>query len=210
MKRYIIVFLFTLAACAAPESYPKIHWFIYENTDEFTDVKTCRVTVGSIYTYSSIYTEPVKLYPFIEIVDGELHVGVMSGGRIKIPVGNIQLRIDDNKMWIINITETPLNYIPHQPSPRATHAGIAPAHIILNPEQAAAKKAMDAARHRIAVAMSPYTATTGEKAWKILNEMLKGKILKYRSISGNIQGTTGVYALDESFHTALKKCGITP
>lgn len=186
---------------------PKVHWFVQENIDEFTDVKTCRVTVGTHYTHSTIYIQSNTLYPFIELKNGDLRVGVLSGGKIKVPVGNVQLRIDDNKAWTITITETPLDYI----SPETTQYLKSPNEKTLNTEQSeTTKKAVEAAVYQVHAAISPYTATTGEKAKQILDEMLKGKILKYRSISGNTQGTTGKYNLGSSLHTALKQCGIVP
>ena len=57
--------------------------------------------------------------------------------------------------------------------------------------------------------LSPYTATTGDKAWTILNEMLKGKKMIYRTIGINqAASTTGEVLLDESLLQSLKECGI--
>ena len=57
--------------------------------------------------------------------------------------------------------------------------------------------------------LSPYTATTGDKAWTILNEMLKGKKMIYRTIGLNqAASTTGEVLLDESLLQSLRDCGI--
>lgn len=193
-----------LAGCSTNSNQPEVKWISVKNTDEFTDVSSCRVTVGSLYINKNVYTEVGKYYPFIEQVNGQLRVGLQSGGQYKIPVGNAQLRIDSNKTWDISTSETPLDLAP-------TLANFKPAYLDnLSDDQ----KAMVAASYELAMevsaqAMSPFTATTGEKAKKIVKEMLAGKSLKYRTVGLNqAASSTGVYDLDMSLQNALTDCGI--
>lgn len=59
-----------------------------------------------------MYKTSNSYYPYIEIVDKDLRVGVKSGGRYLIPVGDVQLRIDQNPAWTISTSETPIDYVP--------------------------------------------------------------------------------------------------
>ncbi|MFH0258159.1 hypothetical protein ACGRL8_14285 [Vibrio rumoiensis] len=205
MRNYIVVLMaIALAGCSTNSNQPEVKWISVKNTDEFTDVSSCRVTVGSLYINKNVYTEVGKYYPFIEQVNGQLRVGLQSGGQYKIPVGNAQLRIDSNKTWDISTSETPLDLAP-------TLANFKPAYLDnLSDDQ----KAMVAASYELAMevsaqAMSPFTATTGEKAKKIVKEMLAGKSLKYRTVGLNqAASSTGVYDLDMSLQNALTDCGI--
>ena len=57
--------------------------------------------------------------------------------------------------------------------------------------------------------LSPYTATTGKKAWTILNEMLNGEKMIYRTVGLNqAASTTGEILLDKSLLKSLKECRI--
>ena len=59
--------------------------------------------------------------------------------------------------------------------------------------------------------MSPYTVTGGDKAKKILKQMLAGKNLKYRTVGINqAASTTGEAVIDPSLIEALRLIGIDP
>lgn len=59
--------------------------------------------------------------------------------------------------------------------------------------------------------MSPYTATTGDKAKSIIKEMLLGKVIKYRTVGMNqAASTTGEAVIDGSFLKSLREIGINP
>lgn len=193
-----------LAGCSTNSNQPEVKWISVKNTDEFTDVSSCRVTVGSLYINKNVYTEVGKYYPFIEQVNGQLRVGLQSGGQYKIPVGNAQLRIDSNKTWDISTSETPLDLAP-------TLANFKPAYLdnLSDDQKAMVAASYESAMEVSAQAMSPFTATTGEKAKKIVKEMLAGKSLKYRTVGLNqAASSTGVYDLDMSLQNALTDCGI--
>ena len=208
MKTLYLMFLsITLAGCAggiASGTTPSVKWVANSKTDSFTDVSSCAVTVGSLYTSNGVFTMTNKYYPYIEVVNGDLRVGVKSGGRFLIPVGDVQLRVDQNKAWTISTSETPLDYVPEgQLKAMQAYAPKDPQQqqIVEN----AYKTAMEAA----ARTMSPFTAATGEKARSILKEMRAGKTLIYRTIGLNqAASTTGEYVLDQSLESALRQCGI--
>ena len=203
LKKYIVAFA-AIALTGCVSNKPEVKWISVKNTDEFTDISSCRVTVGSYYTNKNVYTEFGKYYPFIEQVNGQLRVGLQSGGKYKIPVGNAQLRIDSNKNWDISTSETPLDLMP-------TLADIKPAHIdnLSDEQKAIITTSYKSAMELSAQAMSPFTATTGKKAKKIIKEMLAGNSLKYRTIGLNqAASSTGVYGLDMSLKNALTDCGI--
>lgn len=203
MKNCIIIIM-AMAIAGCSSSKPEIKWVSAKNKDEFTDVSSCKVTVGSLYTHKNVYTEAGKFYPYIEKVDGVLRVGLQSGGKYKIPVGNIQLRIDSNKTWDISTSETPLDLAPPIQSFNTDYIAE------LSEEQ---KKIIEGAYESTlatsAKLISPYTVTTGDKAVLIVKEMLVGNELKYRTIGFNqAASSTGSYALDLSLKNSLIDCGI--
>lgn len=197
----------TLAGCAggiASGTAPSVKWVANSKTDSFTDVSSCAVTVGSLYTSNGVFTMTNKYYPYIEVVNGDLRVGVKSGGRFLIPVGDVQLRVDQNKAWTISTSETPLDYVPEgQLKAMQAYAPKDPQ------QQQIVENAYKTAMEATARSMSPFTASTGEKAQSILKEMRSGKTLIYRTVGLNqAASTTGEYVLDQSLEVALSQCGI--
>lgn len=183
---------------------PAVEWVTVRNTDQFTDKSSCAVTVGAYYTKHGIYTVNNQYYPYIEAVNGDLRVGVKSGGRFLIPVGDVQLRVDQNKAWTISTSETPLDYVPEgQLKAMQAYAPKDPQ------QQQLVENAYKTAMETTARSMSPFTAATGDKARSILKEMRTGKTLIYRTVGLNqAASSTGEYALDQSLETALRQCGI--
>ena len=197
MNKIMAVFALVLVTgCGAIPQLPppKIEWIVDNVVDKLTDEKICHITVGSLYTHQGVYTYNNHFYPYIEVVDSELRVGVKSGGNIRIPVGDIQLRIDKNKPWTITVSETPLK----------TAASNIPEVTAEN------KKVVEYAYNQAMKATAPYTATTGKKARSILNEMINGDTLIFRVLGLNqTQSSTGEYKLDDSFSKSLKMCNIS-
>lgn len=199
MKRIIALSMvtFALVGCASGPI-----WKATGNTDEFTDKTTMMVTTGDFSTGGSIVTSSLKFYPVVRKEGGEVYVGLMSGGRFKIPVGTVQLRIDQNEAWTITPQETPISLMP-----------AAPQYVLnLPPEQAAiVKNAQDQAMVNATQMMSPYTITGGDKAKRILKQMLAGKVLKYRTVGINqAASTTGETVIDPSLAESLRLIGINP
>lgn len=204
---YLMFLSITLAGCAggiASGTAPSVKWVANSKTDSFTDVSSCAVTVGSLYTSNGVFTMTNKYYPYIEVVNGDLRVGVKSGGRFLIPVGDVQIRIDQNKAWTISTSETPLDYVPEgQLKAMQAYAPKDPQ------QQQIVENAYKTAMEATARSMSPFTASTGEKAQSILKEMRSGKTLIYRTVGLNqAASTTGEYVLDQSLEVALSQCGI--
>lgn len=205
MKRFFgLAVLVLISGCGTGLTAPKVEWITVKSTDKFTDKSTCAVTVGSFYTRSGVYTVSNNYYPYIESVNGDLRVGVRSGGRYLIPVGDVQVRIDQNPAWTISSSETPLDYVP-EGQLKAMQAAVPndpqQQKIVAN----AYTMAMEAA----ARSMSPFTAATGEKARSILSQMKAGHSLIYRTVGLNqAASTTGEYVLDQSLAVALRECGI--
>ncbi|GFM49001.1 hypothetical protein OH708_07430 [Pseudomonas capsici] len=199
MKRIIAlsVIAFTLGGCASGSV-----WKATGSTDEFTDKTTMLVTTGDFSAGGSIITSSLRLYPVVRKEGGQIYVGVMSGGRFKIPVGTVQLRVDQNEAWTITPQETPISQMPAAPQYALN----------LPPEQAAiVKNAQDQAMISAAQMMSPYTIAGGDKAKKILKQMLAGKVLKYRTVGLNqAASTTGEAVIDPSLAESLRLVGIDP
>ena len=203
MKNYAVIFTaLILAGCTS--TLQEVKWVTDKNIDVFTDISSCKVTVGSLSTNKNVYTEIGKYYPFIEQINDQLRVGIQSGGKFKMPVGNVQLRIDSNKMWDISTSETPLDLTP-------TAANFKPAFLgnLSKEQKEMVSSSYESVMNTSSQTMSPFTATTGEKAKKIVKEMLEGKHLIYRTIGLNqAASSTGIYDLDMSLKTALNDCGI--
>ncbi|HBP6017182.1 hypothetical protein ACEPVM_16825 [Pseudomonas aeruginosa] len=187
----------TLGGCAAGPT-----WQATGTTDEFTDKTTMMVTTSDFPSSGSIVTRSLHFYPVVRKEGNEIYVGLMSGGRFKIPVGTVQMRIDQNEAWTITPQETPVGLVPAVPQYSMN----------LPPEQAAiVKSAQDQAMTNAAQMMSPYTVTGGDKAKKILKQMLSGRNLKYRTVGINqAASTTGETVIDPSLAESLRLIGIDP
>jgi hypothetical protein len=152
---------------------------------------------GHVYTYAAHY------YPFAAVKNGQIRFGVKCGGTIPIPVGSVQIRIDDNPAWTISSSETPVDLVPQ------ASVGQQPKTAPGEADDDTFNQMYNMSMKGMARIMSPFTATTGEKAQAIINQMAKGRKLKYRTIGMNqAASTTGEYAIDESFVDGLIKCGI--
>ncbi|WP_338507343.1 hypothetical protein [Pseudomonas poae] len=198
MKRLIATAAaaFLLTGCAGQV------WKATGSTDEFTDQTTMMVTVGDYTNVPLIVTKPFNYYPVVRKVGNEVYVGLMSGGRFKVPVGTVQLRIDQHAAWTISPQETPVSLLPEVPQYALN----------LPPKQAALVKSAQAqAMTSAAQTMSPYTVTGGEKAKSIIKQMANGHVLKFRTVRLNqAASTTGEVAIDPSFVQSLKQAGIDP
>ena len=199
MKRIIAIAMtaMTLGGCATGST-----WKATGSTDEFTDKTTMMVTTGNFTAGSSIVTSSLKFYPVVRKEGGEIYVGLMSGGRFKIPVGTVQIRIDQNEAWTITPQETPIGLVPASPE----------LALGLPAEQAELiKKTQAQAMENVYKMMSPYTITGGDKAKSILRQMLAGQVLKFRTIGINqAASTTGEVVLDESLSQSLQLIGVDP
>lgn len=199
-------FALILFGCSSTEP-PEIRWFTQKNVDQFDDTSSCRVTVGGLYyANGTVLTYTNQFYPFVETVDGDLRVGVLSGGKVQVPVGNIQLRVDDNDSWSIETQETPVDYVPS-----SSTVDMTPYLASMTAEQKSQfQSTFENSMENATKIMSPFTAVSGEKAEMILSQMFTGSKLIYRRVGFNqAASSTGEYELDTSFRNALTECGIS-
>lgn len=189
----------TLAGCASEQQT----WKATATTDEFTDRTTMMVTTGDLGTPSWIVTQPLHFYPVVRKEGSEIYVGIMSGGRFKVPVGTVQLRIDQNDAWTITPQETPVSMAPSIP--------MAPLVTLQGEQAALVNNAQEQAIKSTSQLMSPYTVTGGDKAKQILKQMVSGHLIKYRTVGINqAASTTGEAVIDPSLAKSLREIGIEP
>ncbi|BFF87599.1 hypothetical protein KP190043_p610 (plasmid) [Klebsiella pneumoniae subsp. pneumoniae] len=206
MKPGFTAILITLALSGCSIQSPKPSWITSSQKDQFTDKTSCTIQLAKYYTRTSAYTQTGEYYPFISMVDNQLRVGVRSGGRALIPVGDVQLRIDSNPAWNITTAETPID------SSAATNYQLPSYTNLTSEQQALIAETQKSAMASITKTMSPYTATTGDKAQKIIQQLISGNKLIYRTVGLNQTGsTTGEYdlaSMKESLIAGLNQCGI--
>ena len=207
MTKTLLIYLLAILStgCSMTPQEPADPWVANFEYDEFTDETKCTVTTGSKYIGGSVYTYNSHFYPFIEKHKNEIWFGVKSGGKVPIPVGNIQVRIDRNDAWEILSSETPYE------SKGQTNFDIQNYVSNVSEEQrqqiVANYETMMAAAQKSTL---PYTATTGDKAESIIKQMLSGDRLIYRVTGFNhTNSSTGEYSLGADLKEALKKCAIT-
>lgn len=199
-----MMFVIALTGCQAPGQAPVFekNWTVLVTKDEFTDEVTKLVTVGEGLSDKFFITKPFRYYPFVGTIDGELYVGIRSGGFYKIPTGTVQIRVDDNEAWTIGPEETSIQLVPLLPSP--SEVSVDATTIDVGKLQADMMENMSKI-------MSPFTATTGDKAKAIIKEMLNGKKIKYRTVGLNqAASTVGETIINSSFASSLREIGIDP
>lgn len=171
------------AGCMTPTQ-----WRASVTTDQFTDVTTKTVALdfaSGLYGWN-------KNELFISSRTNELIVGIKN--NVGMPVGTVQIRVDDSPAWTISPDETPLYMAPSLPKS---------AIISTNVQEDIASG--------MSKLMSPFTATTGNKARQIIKQMAAGRTVIFRSIGVNqAASTTGQVKIDASFSDALKQIGIDP
>jgi hypothetical protein len=163
-------------------------------TDRFSDETTCRVQpseaiVDDVYSQFGVSSASrvFAIYPYVERRKGGIRVGMI--GFRNIPIGETQLRIDQNPAWTISPSETPVD----SGSP-----------VVGVPPEIAASVG-----NSIAQTLSPFTATTGAKAQQILAQLRAGSRVISRRVGPNAAAsTTGEITLGADFNAALSKCGI--
>lgn len=182
-----------LAGCVSAGQRPV--WMARNITDRFSDETICRVQPGDaivddVYSQFGIPSASriMAIYPYVERRKAGIRVGMI--GFRNIPIGETQLRIDQNPAWTISPSETPVD------SGSPVVGGVPP-------EIAAS------VGNSITQTLSPYTATTGAKAQQILAQLRAGSRVISRRVGPNAAAsTTGEISLGADFNAALSKCGI--
>ncbi|WBA15747.1 hypothetical protein [Salinivibrio proteolyticus] len=199
-KFYFSLMTIFLTGCASTS------WTAKNSVDEFTDKKSCKVVYGSDFGKGfSKGLGGIHYYPFIEKIDGEIIFGVHND--YNIPVGDVQLRIDNNKAITISYTETPVFYS----ASTAQKVDLSYMKNIDGIDQKAMQSTIDSTMKNVQKISIPFTATSGGKANLIIEQMKKGSELKMRIIgfgTNSTQSTSGKYIIDSQFKLALEQCEI--
>jgi hypothetical protein len=179
-------------------------------TDPITRVSTCAV-VASDYSRKTRFTMTGGLYPVVEMnTTYGLLVGVSSGGRYRLPTGDILWVVDDKPYRTIRAAENP-------GAPAVPAAGSDAAQAI----DTVTAYAIQLARSGAATS----TLASGAKAREMLDEMMHGQSLLFRAAGMgpqtglpdytamragqvNEKGELHPIPLDDSFREGLAACGI--
>jgi len=200
MKYYLLTFLLVIISGCATTS-----WTSKISVDEFTDKQSCKIVYGNDFGKSlNKGLGGIHYYPFIEKAGEEVIFGVHND--YNIPVGDVQIRIDKNEAIIISYTETPVFYSASYKVPDTSYM-----KDIEGIDQEVLQSTMKSSIENMQKIMSPFTATSGEKAQMIIKQMKSGSILKMRIIghgTNSLQSTSGEYRLDEQLVTSLNACKI--
>lgn len=178
----VLAVALSLGGCAGS----KQTWQATCSTDASNHQTTLMVSPVDIESTNWMLPRPVYYFPVIRKEGNELLVGVMSAGRARLPVGTVQLMVDQHEAWTITPLENPVSL-----SPVVFSKGGADS-------QGAASQMM-----------APYTLACGDKAKRIIRELAAGQTLRYRIGAIDQAGaTTGEAVIDRSFAQALRAIGV--
>ncbi len=200
-----------LSACATT---PRNEWVVSRTSDPITGEERCVVARYDQFG-SSLFSRTASLYPVVEVHPKYgLLVGVSSGGRYRLPVGDVVWRVDDKTHRDLLAKDSPL-------SPQ--HQGLVDQQTVTGVDAnhgAAIEQAMQATMSMLSTSI----IATGEKAQEMLVEMKQGRTLLFRATGSSTNvglpdaginrvgefrnGVLRPIPLDESFHEALKQCGV--
>lgn len=204
---FVLAMIMTGTAVSAKRA-PAPVWQMSRTSDPITGASSCVVAAWDRAAGTS-YSRTGALYPFVEnsSVHGLL-VGVSSGGRIRLPTGDIVWRVDDR----------PFRTLAAADNPPGAAASAVPAG---NP---AMQQLVDQQMRIVAAATATSTVASGRTARAMLDEMLAGKGLIFRSaaattsygLPNDVGQQVGLltkdgpkpYPLDDSFRAGLAACGI--
>lgn len=165
--------------------------------------------------WGTAFTRTGYLYPFVENNSKlGLLVGVSSGGRVRVPPGDIVWRVDDAPYRTLIAAKTPV--IEENPLPIDTSGMTAEVRKSI-------EASMAASAGMISSIQNGTTAVAGEEAQEMLAEMRTGNELIYRTVAasqsfgltnsstmavGRYNGKDlAPFPLDASFESALQQCG---
>lgn len=200
MNRVFWVVLSTvITGCAATS------WTSSSTKDEFTDETSCKVLYGNTFGREFVKAQGgIHFYPFIERRQGQVIFGVHND--YGVPTGDVQVRVDNNEAVTISYTETPVFY-----SASSNAVDLSYLKSVEGVDQEAMQTTLDESMKNIGKMSSPFTATSGDKAKKIIEAMKSGSIMKMRVIGfGTNSSATNVgeYTLNQDLLAALAECGL--
>ena len=207
--------LVTLSAAVVAKKAPREAWAITQVIDPITGASTCVVAA-----YDKIgrveFSRFGYLYPIVENnARLGLLVGVSSGGKFRVPTGDILWRVDSNPYRELKAADNPGD------------ANTPPIPPYKTGNDAADKAVADAMAltQRMTVGMTATsTVVSGPKAGEMLREMLAGRSLIFRQaqaapaygLPSSQTYRVGQFTneglkpipLDDSFRRGLAACGI--
>lgn len=209
-------------SCSAANA-KKGAWSVVRATDPITGRTTCAVSALDRIA-GMRFTRIGALYAVVEMTPEGLLVGVSSGGRYRLPVGDIVWRVDDKPYRTLLARDNPTALASPKP---ATNAALPNA-----PGSAAAdtayRQTLDAAMKQQAELVASLTATatmtSGETASAMLEELRGGRGLIFRqqaavpayglpsaemfAVGQDTNKGRQPIAIDSSFQEGLNSCGI--
>jgi hypothetical protein len=205
MRRFALASLVVLIIIspAAARKPARPVWQVMRTSDPITGKSSCVVAIIDRAAGLS-FTTTGTIYPFVENnSEMGLLVGVSSGGKVRLPTGDIVWRVDDHPHRELKVADNP-----------------AAASTSDDPATRAMSQTLALARSFSATS----TVASGDKAREMLDEMIAGSSLQFRSASVTASyglpddraRMTGLmtkdglrpYPLDASFRDALSQCGI--
>lgn len=185
-------------------------WQVVRAADPITRASTCAV-VASDYVGKTRFTQIGALYPVVEMNSTYgLLVGVSSGGRFRLPTGDIIWSVDERPHRQIRAADNPSQHkaVTTPPVPRAT-----------------VEELTEYAKRLTQQMTATSTMASGAKAREMLDEMLAGQSLLFRAegsgpqtglpdysalVAGqrNEKGDLKPIPLDGSFREGLRVCGM--
>ena len=173
-------------------------WTARTTTDKFTDQTSCRVMYGSEYDRAfgrQLFAVGIAYYFMAENRAGDVRVGITAEPQIPI-AGEVQLRVDQNPYITLNLADTPID---------SGGSYMMPNMDAYPPEL---KAQMEANFKQIGAMASPYRVVTGEKAKAVLNQIVAGKILRWRVVGVNQYLSSTGEVKTTGLAQALAQCAI--
>lgn len=192
----VLVSSLILTACVS-ELAKDSQWRAVLRTDQFTDARSCRVERGtpSRRSVERRYRTYSSAEFIVEDRDGELRIGAVMEPTLPMS-GDLQIRVDNLEAWTITLADTPLDTAPAMPS------------YDYGAQSEQATKAIEQVQGYTLKMASPYRLAAGDKARQILDQILKGHVVKYRLLGINAaSSSTGQFEVDDAFRAAVAQCG---
>jgi len=187
-------------------------WRVTKVVDPITGDSSCTVAAYDRSYFGVEYSRTGYLYPVVEKNSRlGLLVGVSSGGRFRLPTGDILWRVDSLPHRTLLAANNP-------PDPRNQFATAKTGNREIDQIVEETMKSHSAT-------MATSTMASGTEAQVILDELLRGRTLIYRSAAAapayglptGRENEVGFYTgtlkkpipIDESFRAGLRTCGIS-
>jgi len=204
-----------IPSAAFAKKPPSPTWQAQHISDPITGASRCVVSALD-YVGRTRFSRTGYLYPVIERNDtAGLLVGVSSGGRFRLPTGDILWRVDDKPFRELKAADN---------LPAAGGTTIPAQDASADPATQAMQEAMTSTMRMAAGMSATSTVASGARAAEMLVELRSGRTLLFRAASaaasygladpginrvGQIKdGELRPIPLDESFEPALRACGI--